>query len=173
MDDRARLFFLVLAGGLGFGVLGAAFGAVTGAVSWKNGRAAGTALGLGVARAFARLSEDEFSPAWKGALVGGTDGLAFLGVVGTAIGYLAGREGVGWRVLPTAFLAAVLLAAGAIALGLLAYVLLAGGSRAVAGLFVGGALGAVGGLAVARLDGLVVGAVAGAAVGALAVTGWR
>ena len=38
-----------------FGILFGAFGALTGAIRWREGRPAGTRLGLAVARAFDRI----------------------------------------------------------------------------------------------------------------------
>jgi hypothetical protein len=166
MDERTRLFLWVLLGGGFFGLLGAAFGGLTGALTWKSGRAAGTALGLAVARAFARAAEKELSPPRKGALVGATDGLAFLGVVGAGLGFFAGaRHPAEWESLSPAMTAGALLAVGAAGFGLFAYAVIAGGGRAVAGLFVGGFLGAFLGHGLAGLGGLVAGSLGGAVAG--------
>ena len=50
MDERTRLFLCVLLSVGFFAVLGGLFGAVAGAFAWRDGRAAGTGLGLAVAR---------------------------------------------------------------------------------------------------------------------------
>jgi hypothetical protein len=173
MDEPTRLFLWVLAAG-GFGaVLGAGFGALTGALSWAKGNATGTAVGLGVARAFDRAAGGEMSPARKGALVGGADGLVFLGVLGTAVGYLlAARGRPAWATFRPAMTAALLLTGGAALFGLLGYGLLSAGVRAVAGLFAGAMLGALVGLYLGQLDGLVLGAVAGAFLGTVTVLFW-
>jgi hypothetical protein len=170
MDERTRLFLWVLAGGGFFALLGAAFGALTGALTWRSGRAAGTGLGLAVARAFARVADAELSPTRTGALVGGVDGAAFLGVVGAIIGYVAGaRRPAEWQTLRSAMLAGALLVLGGAFFGLLAYRIVAGGVRAVAGLFVGGLLGAVLGHSLGGLDGLLIGAIGGAVAGTFAL----
>ncbi len=52
MDERTRLFVCVLASVGFFAALAGLFGALTGALTWRDGRAAGTMLGLSVARAF-------------------------------------------------------------------------------------------------------------------------
>ncbi len=166
MDEQTRLFLWVLAGGGLFGLLGAAFGAFTGALTWTSGRASGTALGLAVARAFARASEREMSPGRKGALIGAVDGLVFLGVVGVALGLFAGlNRPAEWETFRPVLLGGALLAAGGAGFGVLAYAVVAGGTRAVACLFVGGMVGALVGHDLAGVGGLVVGAVSGAVAG--------
>src|SRR5438552_974629 len=166
MDERTRLFLWVLAGGGSFSFLGASFGALTGAMTWKNGRAGGTALGFAVARAFARAAGAELPPVRKGALVGGTDGLVFLGLIGTVIGFIAGaRHPSEWATLRPLLFGATLLVAGAAFFGVLAYAIVAGGVRAIAALFVGAILGALIGHAFGALSGLLIGAISGAVVG--------
>jgi hypothetical protein len=168
MDERVRTFAWVLAGTGFFGLLGAAFGALAGHLSWRGGRRAGTAAGLTVARAFARAAGREFSPGRTGALVGGCDGLLFLGVLGAALGLVAAARGrAGWGVLGSVAFGALALVGGAVFFGTLAYGIRRGGVRALAGVFAGGMLGAFAGSAVAGADGLVFGAVAGVVAGTL------
>ncbi len=166
MDDKTRLFLWVLLGGVFFALLGAAFGGLTGAVTWRNGRPAGTFLGLRVARAFTRASGEELTPTATGALVGAVDGLAFLGAIGLAVGYFAGsRHPAEWESLRPAFLAGGLLAAGGVFFGTLAYALVAGGTRAVACLFTCAVAGAFTGYYLGGVLGVLVGTVAGAVAG--------
>jgi hypothetical protein len=130
MDDWVRPFLWTLAGGGFFALLGGAFGALTGALAWASGRAGGTALGLAVARAFDRAAGGELSRVGKGALAGAADGLVFLGVAGTLLGFVCARSGRGaWDSLVPAMLAGLRLAGGAVCFGGLAYflVLFSGG----------------------------------------------
>ena len=166
MDERTRLFLYVLAGVGFFAVLGGLFGAVAGALTWRDGRPAGTALGLTVARAFARFSENGLSANKWGDLVGGTDGVVFGAVIGTLVGLIAGWHGSSeWQAMRPLLLGALLLAAGAVLFGLLAVGVALGGGRAVVGLFIGGMGGAASGFALGGIDGLLAGAVAGAFAG--------
>jgi hypothetical protein len=171
MDEQTRLFLWALAGGGGGGLLGAAFGALTGALTWRSGRAAGTALGLAVARAFARVSEGEWSPTARGALIGATDGFAFLGVLGAVGGFLAGRGGGEWAVAGPVLLSLLTLTGGAVFFGGSAYLLVFTGMRGVAWVFLGAVLGtgAVAGLHGSRQAGerYFFGTLAGAVVGLL------
>jgi hypothetical protein len=170
MDEQERVFVWVLCSGAFFALLGGAFGAVAGALSWENGQAAGTRLGLAVARAFAQAAEQDFSPRKKGAIIGGADGFVFLGLAGTAIGAAAALSGrAEAKVLGPVALAAVLLIGGALAFGLLAYGLLHAGTWAVVSLFVGGMLGALLGVSLGDLDGLLIGTVAGVFLGTAAM----
>ncbi len=161
-------FDWVLAGALFFGGLGGLFGALAGSLSWSSGRAAGTYFGLEVARAFARVGGRELSPAVTGALVGGTDGVLFLGVLGTGWGFWVAGNGSGsvpWLMwLPFCFL---FLALGAVGFGLLAYGTLPGGSLAVVALFLGGLGGGVLGFWWSGLNGLMIGILAGVVLGVL------
>ena len=92
LDARTRLFLWVLASETCFGVLFAVFGAITGAMRWREGRPAGTRLGLSVAGAFDRIRGKDHTPTIQGALTGGADGAVFGLVVGTVVGFV-----VGWR----------------------------------------------------------------------------
>lgn len=162
MDERVRTFAWVLAGTGFFGLLGAAFGALAGLISWRNGRPTGTAAGLAVARAFARAAGREFPPGRSGALAGGADGLLFLGVLGAVLGLVAAAKGrAGWAVLGPAAFGGLSLVGGAVFFGLHAYWIVRGGACAVAAVFLGGMLGAFAGALAARGNGLIIGAVAG------------
>lgn len=170
MDERTWFFLYLLLSLSFFGVLGGAFGAFVGYSSWKSGRAAGTALGLAVVRAFTRLGDEPMAPTRQGALAGGVDGLAFGVLLGAVVGIATGWNGSDWRRLAPFMIAGVALAGGALALGLLARILVAGRSPALVGLFVGGIGGALGGFALYRVDGLYLGLLSGAFAGA--VVGW-
>src|SRR4051794_17999579 len=91
MDERVRLFAWIAGSGGFFGLLGAGFGAVTGLVYWRSGRAAGTAVGLRVARAFERVEGQELSRSSRGAIVGAVDGFLFMAVLGVLLGTIAGH----------------------------------------------------------------------------------
>jgi hypothetical protein len=168
MDERVRAFGWVLASGGFFGLLGGAFGALVGHLTWRSGRAAGGAAGLGAAAALARAAGRELPPGRRAALVGAVDGLLFLGALGIAFALLAAAHGrAGWAVFRAPAWAALLLAGGAALFGLLAFGLVRAGVFALAGVFAGGLLGAAAGALVARGDGLVLGSLAGVAAGTL------
>ena len=92
MDNRFEAFLWILGSASFFGALGAAFGAISGAIAWKNGRTSGTGLGLRTAEAFARISECELTPGRKGALVGAVDGFLFLATLGLLVGTVAAYQ---------------------------------------------------------------------------------
>jgi hypothetical protein len=167
VDERTRFFlWLLLAGGY-FALLGGVFGAVTGYATWRDGRAAGTVIGLSVARAVSRLADEPLSRTAQSILVGGVDG-AFFGLLsGLLIGAVTGWRGGDWRLLGPVMLAGLLLVGGAVLLGVMAHVIGGGGRRAVLGLFVGGMLGASGGYSFAHADGLFAGVLLGAAAGVI------
>jgi hypothetical protein len=168
LDERTRLFLCVLASVGFFAVLAGLFGALTGIITWRSGRAAGTLLGLSVARAFARLSEHGLSKGAWGALVGGTDGVVFGAGVGTLVGLIAGWSGrAEWDTLRPILVASLLLVAAAILFGLAAFGLTIAGTRAILGLFIGGMAGAMEGFLLGRVDGLVIGLFAGGVVGSV------
>jgi hypothetical protein len=167
LDERTRFFlWLLLAGGF-FALLGGVFGAVTGYATWRDGRAAGTGIGLSVARAFSRLADEPLSRTTQAIVVGGVDGAFFGLLVGLLIGTATGWRGGDWRLLRPVMVAGVLLVGGAVVLGVMAHVIGGGGRRAVLGLFVGGMLGAGGGFWFARADGLFAGVLLGAAAGVI------
>jgi hypothetical protein len=168
LDERTRLFLCVLASVGYFAVLAGLFGVVTGVVTWRSGRAAGTQLGLSVARAFARLSESGLTKTGWGALVGGTDGAVFGAGVGTLVGLIAGWYGrAEWDTLRPILWASMLLVVAAILFGLAAIGLTIAGTRAILGLFVGGMAGAINGVLIGTTDALVMGVLAGGIAGTL------
>jgi hypothetical protein len=174
MDERTRLFLCVLASVGFFAVLAGLFGVVTGIVTWRSGRAAGTLLGLSVAHAFARLSQDGLSKTSWGALVGGTDGAVFGAGVGTLVGLIAGWYGrAEWETLRPIVLASMLLVAAAMLFGLAAIGLTVAGTRAIVGLFVGGMVGAANGIWIGTANALIVGVLAGGIAGTLLFVAFR
>src|SRR5215472_9571082 len=121
MDDRLRIFLCAVSGAGLFGLLGAVFGAAAGATARAGGRAAGGVLGLAAARALVRVRGRELSDVATGAIVGGVDGLTFLGVVGTLFGLVYGNAGEQRReLLLNVAMAVGLLAAAAALFGTVA-----------------------------------------------------
>ena len=158
-----------------FATLFAAFGALSGALRWREGRPAGTRLGLSVAQAFDRARGVAHTPTVRGALTGGADGAVFGLVVGTVVGFVvAWRVPAEWELLRPVLIAVGALAACALAFGLFAGLMVTLGTRATLGLFVGGVAAALLGFWLRGLDGLMVGALAGSVVGAILSprTGW-
>src|SRR5215468_8737830 len=70
MDERLRAFLWILSSAGTGGALGAAFGAIAGALYWRSGGSSGTWLAHWVVDKLARFGEREFAPTTKGALVG-------------------------------------------------------------------------------------------------------
>jgi hypothetical protein len=169
MDQRlAMLGWILLAGG-GAGLLGGLFGAVAGSVHWRNGNATGTRLGLSVAGAFDRVARREMSPGVKGAVVGGIDGLAFLGTVGVVVAALVLYNGGSGRgVLLPLLLGLLSLMGGALLFGTLAWGILRAGVWAVVAVFAGGMTGAFFGALTGGAGGLLAGCVLGAILGNVA-----
>jgi hypothetical protein len=168
VDERTRLFLWVLLASTFFAFLGGLFGAVTGVVTWRDGRAAGTVLGLRVARAFARLAERDLGATTRGALVGGTDGAAFGAVVGALLGFIATRGGQGeWESLRPILIGSLALVSGALLFGIAAIGLTSAGIRVLLGLFAGSMCGALAGFSLGGTDGLLFGTLAGAVAGTL------
>ncbi|HZY89060.1 MAG TPA: hypothetical protein VFE78_29830 [Gemmataceae bacterium] len=179
MDDRLRVFAVVLGSGGFCAVLGGLFGALTGATYWGSSKAAGTVVGLTVARALA--GGRELSRKAHGAIVGAIDGIVFLGVVGSLAGaFLAhGRHDEGEFLGPAAAGLAFLVALAAL-FGTLAYAAVRAGVYAVVGIFAGGLTGGLLGAWAAAwvgtyraglfgwLIGAVAGVLAGTALGVLA-----
>lgn len=174
MDDRLRILATVLAGGGSGAVLGGLFGGVAGSLYWKSGRAAGTALGTEVARAFARAAGRELSPGKKGALIGATDGLLFLGLFGTLVSAILAYTGhAQWEFVRPLAVALLFMMGGAILCGTVAYALLQGGIASVVWIFVGGLSGAGWGGRRYGPDGLLAGAVLGALAGVVGAGLWQ
>jgi len=165
MDERVRLFVWIAGSGAFFGLLGAGFGALTGLLHWRGGRAAGTAFGLRVARSFERIGGQALPPATQGAIVGAVDGFLFLAVLGGLFGAIAGHGRFQAAATTSIALAVLLLFAGALFFGGLAYAASAGGSRGVAALFFGGVAGGVPGFWLAAATGLLIGVIGGATLG--------
>jgi hypothetical protein len=140
MDDRLRVFAVVLASGGFCAVLGGIFGAITGATYWGSGKAAGTVFGLSVARSLAR--GQELSRMAYGAIVGTIDGIVFLGTLGALAGaFLAhGRHDEGEYLGPAAAGLAFLVVL-AVVFGVLAYATVRAGVYAIIGIFAGGLTG--------------------------------
>lgn len=168
MAERWLLFVSALEGALLFALLGALFGAVVGATYRIAGRSAGGWLGLGAADALARARGRQLNPVAEAALVGALDGGAFLGVIGTGLGLLAGWMGSDQAMLRTLVLGGSLLALGATFFGGLAYGLVKGGVRLIGLVFAGGLAGGTAGWWLAAVTGLFYGAATGSLAGSLA-----
>lgn len=171
MDERLRLFLWILGCGGTFGLLGSAFGSLAGFLAWRSGRVAGTALGMSVARAFARVARREYSPGQQGAIVGAVDGLLFLGVLGGLFGlWGAFRGDTPWKTLAPAAAFAVLMA-GAVFFGVLAYGAIRVRGWALAAQVAGCVVGALIGEDLGGLTGMLCGAgVGGIAAGLLVLS---
>jgi hypothetical protein len=163
-----HMAWIIGCGGCG-AVLGMAFGAVTGAVHWGGGRAAGTFLGHRALEAFEAAGGREYSPRQRGALVGATDGFLFLGVLGTLLGvvftYVAAPDA---GVVIYLAIGGFLIALAAAFFGMLAYALVRNGVVAVIGLFVGGIGGAFTAAVLFGADHLMLGVVPGIVLGTAA-----
>jgi hypothetical protein len=167
MDERVRLFAWIAGSGGFFGLLGAGFGALAGLLQWRAGRAVGTAMGLGVARAFERAAGQAFSPTSQGALVGAVDGFSFLAVVGVLLGAIAGYGQFKGSAALSIAIAVLLLIAGALFFGGLAYAFSSAGSRGAAALFIGAVACGSSGFWLASIPGLLIGVIGGGALGIL------
>jgi hypothetical protein len=121
MDEGVLRFLTVLAAVAFSGLIGAVFGGLAGWLAWRDGRPSGTALGLAVARIFARESSTGLSPGARGLYAGAADGFAFLGLIGfaTAAVVVQGKPAA-WVVLTTLGAGLFLLAAAAVLFGLTA-----------------------------------------------------
>jgi hypothetical protein len=174
MDDKLQAFACVVASGSFGAVLGCLFGALAGGLYWKSGRASGTILGAEVARAFARAARTELTRVQKGALIGATDGIVFLGVCGTVAGAVLVYTGhAQWEVVrPVGLIAASLVGAAAF-FGALAYAILYAGVWATAWVGLGGLSGAAVGAGAGGADGLFYGSVLGFVGGAVGAALWR
>ncbi len=95
------------------------------------------------------------------------DGFLFLAVVGVLLGAIAGHGRTRGPVATAIVVTVLLLMAGALFFGGLAYVASTTGVRGVAALFSGAAAGGVPGYWLASATGLLIGVIGGAAVGIL------
>jgi hypothetical protein len=93
MEERIHLFLWLLGGASLFGLLGAAFGGLAGALARRSGSAIGGFVGPTVVASFERVSDRSFSHTVSGAVSGGTDGGLFLAAVGLAVGWYAYSRG--------------------------------------------------------------------------------
>src|SRR5262245_9079503 len=168
MDDRLSLLLWTLAGAFAFALVGGLFGGLAGWLSWRNGNACGSIVGRRMADALAQLMKDEPTEAQRAVLVGASDGVLFLGLIGTLLGLLASQRDqppADWLLPAVSIL--VLLAAGAALFGALAYGLVSLRLRAVLGFFVGGMSGALVAASQWGVAHIVPGAAVGILVGAL------
>jgi hypothetical protein len=165
MDDRIHLYFCILGGAAGFGLVGALFGALARVAFQASGKAAGGVVGAAAVRALEHARGTALSERARGVVGGGSDGACFLGLLGGLLGAYVGSRGGETSVLVEAGLGLAALAVGATLFGLTGYLMASTGVRVVALLFVGGILGALGGAWLDGPDGLLFGAVAGAFLG--------
>lgn len=167
MDERLRICLWLVSGGCLGIVLGGVFGGLTGVLTVRDGRAAGTGFGRRVADAFARTAQQEASPVRQGAITGAADGVLFLGIVGLVSGAFVAIVGdADPRWLPFAALASTLLVSLAAFFGVLAYAM-SGGVRTFGSILAGGLLGAYLAGFLLGADRLLLGVVPGLFVGLL------
>ena len=163
MDDEKLRVFLWALGGAGFlFVLGGGFGAITGVVARKHGRAPGSIIGVTFARAVARASQQQLSDTMTGVLVGGCDGAVFLAVIGALVGTLAGLYST-MQASVVLYLCGgtTLLVVAALFFGLLAHGLLRSGIWCLGGICCAALLGAMVGNMLAGSDGVFYGIAGG------------
>jgi hypothetical protein len=172
MDERIRIFFCILGGAVGFGVIGAVFGGFARALFHASGKASGTAVGAAAVSGLEYLRGDELSDLARARVSGAADGAVFLGVLGGLLGAYAGYQGPEETPLVLyALLGAAVLAVGAVLFGVTGYLMEGTGVRVVVLLFVGGICGALIGALAEGPDGLILGTLAGAFLG-IAVSAW-
>jgi hypothetical protein len=172
MEDRIGLAVCVLGGAAVLGLLGAVFGGLANVLLKFENRWAGGLLGATVVDAMERLAGRPLTWNWRRGLTGGTDGFAFLAVLGAVLGGCTWGYAIHAGTEPVPLLAWVLLLVGILVLtaalfGLLAYFLQWAGVRALGGLFIGAMAGAVVGGRWVGSDGLFFGTLGGALVGAV------
>jgi hypothetical protein len=166
MDDRIHVFFCILGGTAGFGLVGAVFGALARVLYQESGKAAGGGFGASAVRALEYARGADLSARARGIVSGGTDGACFLGLLGGLLGAHVGYRGGGeTSLLLDTLLGVAVLALGAALFGVTGYLMAGTGVRVVALLFLGGILGAFSGAWLDGPDGLLFGAVAGAFLG--------
>jgi hypothetical protein len=172
MDERFRIFFCILGGAAGFGLIGAAFGGLARALFHASGKAAGSGIGAAAVRGLEYVRDEEVSDRTRAVVAGAADGAVFLGVVGGLLGAYTGYQGPEQTpLLLDALLGAAVLAVAAVLFGVTAYLMAGTGVRVVGLLFVGGMFGALTGALAAGTDGLIAGTLAGAFLG-IAVSVW-
>jgi hypothetical protein len=173
MDERLLLFVWLVGSAGYFGLLGAAFGALAGNISWRQGRPVGTAIGLGVLRNVERVARQRFTPGGQGSLVGAVDGFLFLAGIGLVFGLVASSYRLGLAEAGMVALGALLLVAGALFFGGIGILARQGGHAGVAALFFGALLAGSIGYLWTGSEGLLIGILGGAAVGLLIRRGTR
>lgn len=167
MPDSTRFFLWLLASGGFFAVLGLLFGAVTSYLKEREGQAAGSFVGLSVARAFGRVSEEPLPPRTLAVLAGAADGFVVAAALGLIVGLWAAWPGRDeWPRLRWCFGGGLALVLGALLLGLASRGLASAEMYVLVGLFAGAMVGALGGFFLWGADGLMVGLLAGATLGA-------
>jgi len=166
MDEKLRLLLWIVGGGGFFGLLGAGFGGLTGAIHWQAGRASGTFLALRIVRAL-RGSDEEDPTTFRRVLVGAIDGFLFLSIIGMLLGALGARAGVSLQMVGLVAMAALLLVGGALFFGGLAFAISRSGMPGIASMFGGATAGGVVGYYLATATGLLVGVLGGATLGTL------
>ena len=172
MDERFRIFFCILGGAAGFGLVGAGFGALARVLFHASGKTSGTGIGTAAVRGLEYLRDEEVSERARALVSGAADGAVFLGVAGGLLGAYAGYRGPEWTpLLLDTLLGAAVLALAAVLFGVTGYLMAGTGVRVIGLLFVGGMLGALAGAVTAGTDGLLVGTLAGAFIG-IAVSVW-
>jgi hypothetical protein len=172
MDERFRIFFCILGGAAGFGLIGAAFGGLARALFHASGKASGTAVGAAAVRGLEHLRGEDLSAPARARVSGAADGAVFLGALGGLLGAYAGYQGPEeMPLLLYALLGAAALALAAALFGVTGYLMAGTGVRVVVLLFVGGICGALAGALAEGPDGLLLGTLAGAFLG-IAVSVW-
>jgi hypothetical protein len=166
MDERIRIFFCIVGGAAGFGLIGAAFGALARVHYWASGHQAGGFVGAAAVRAAEYVRRTELSERARAILSGSGDGACFLGLLGGLFGAFVGYGGPQeMPVLLDALLGGAVLAVAAVGFGIAGYRLEGMGVRVVALLFVGGMAGALLGAQLDGADGIIGGALVGALAG--------
>lgn len=123
MDDRIRICLWMIGGGALGSILGGLFGGLTAMMFAWSGHTAGTGWARRIADAFARTAEQEPSPLGRAVFIGVVDGFFFLGSLGLVVGSLLGISGrTTAELLVPVVVGSVVLVAGAVCFGVLAYV---------------------------------------------------
>jgi hypothetical protein len=166
MDERIRIFFCIVGSAAGFGLIGAAFGALARLHYWASGHSAGGFVGAAAVRAAEYVRRVELSERARAVLGGACDGACFLGLLGGLLGAFVGYRGPEeMPVLLYALVGGAVLAGVAVVFGVVGYRMEGAGVRVVALMFVGGMAGALLGAQVGGADGIIVGTLTGALLG--------